>query len=371
VISFFLRVYQKIEMLFKFNPNTAFKTTYMEMKQGLSVKGINGKCVLLLPFMYLGHLITGRSIDVLSCGSASLIGAHGRSQNDKNNKLREAIICAVIDNKVPQAYYKTKRWHDLKQSVDGFLHEVMLTTEGSSSYTHVECWHAAGRGHNYDFLLTFTGADGTTKKEHKVEFKFNASKISDTPQFVSPMKPSQYLSSSYEEFFYDNYMTKIASVPPSREEWLKQIHNNAPPCVKHLQDKYYAGCLSSSQFTKAADDIAFYNLCKSMSKESIAKFITENELDIVKLTSYLRESQEGKVYMLFQPADADAGLSSSSSLPSITLQTVDPAHYTIACCVKNPKKSRYECVSETGKKINILLRWKNGNGIAFPAFQIS
>ena len=338
----------------------------MEMKQGLSVKGINGKCVLLLPFMYLGHLITWRSIQVLT--RASLIGtaaSHGRSQNDKNNKLREAIICAIIDNKVPQVYYKTQRWNDLKQTVDGFLHEVMLTTGGgSSSYTHVECSHAAGRGNNYDFLLTFTGADGT-KKEHKVEFKFNASKISDTPQFVSPMKPSQYLSSSYEEYFYDNYMTKISGSPPPREEWLKQIHNNAPPCIKHLQDKYYAGCSSSSQFTNAPGDIAFYNLCKQLSKESISKFVAENDLDIAKLSGYLRESQEGKIYMLFQPA-ATEGESAS-----IKLQTVDTAHYNIVSSMKNPKNSRYECVSETGKKIKILLRWKNGNGIAFPAFQIS
>lgn len=338
------------------------------MTQGISVKGINGKCVILLPFMYLGQLITGRSIYVLTRASLVCEGANGRSQNDKNNKMREAIICAVINNKIPSAYYKTARWRDLKGIVDGFLHDLMDTT-GGSSYTHVECSHAAGRGNNYDFLVTFTGADGT-KTEHKVEFKFNASKISDTPQFVSPMKPSQYLSSSYEGYFYDNYMTKIADAP-SREEWLKQIHNNAPSCVKHLQDKYYAGCSRSSQFTNASDDIAFYNLCNSMSKESITKFITENELNIAKLSEYLRESQDGKVYMLFQPADADAGLSSSSSMPSITLQTVDPAHYTIVGCVKNPNKSRYECVSETGKKIKILLRWKNGNGIAFPAFQIS
>jgi hypothetical protein len=338
----------------------------MEMKQGLSVKGINGKCVLLLPFMYLGHLITWRSIQVLT--RASLIGtaaSHGRSQNDKNNKLREAIICAIIDNKVPAAYYKTAIWRDMKQSVDGFLHEVMKRDGGSGGeYTHVECWHAAGRGNNYDFLLTFTGADGT-KKEHKVEFKFNASKISDTPQFVSPMKPSQYLSSSYEEYFYDNYMTKISGSPPPREEWLKQIHNNAPPCIKHLQDKYYAGCSSSSQFTNAPGDIAFYNLCKQLSKESISKFVAENDLDIAKLSGYLRESQEGKIYMLFQPA-ATEGESAS-----IKLQTVDTAHYNIVSSMKNPKNSRYECVSETGKKIKILLRWKNGNGIAFPAFQIS
>ena len=29
------------------------------------------------------------------------------------------------------------------------------------------------------------------------------------------------------------------------------------------------------------------------------------------------------------------------------------------------------CKTVSGKKMKILLRWKNGNGIAFPAFQIS
>ena len=94
-------------------------------------------------------------------------------------------------------------------------------------------------------------------------------------------------------------------------------------------------------------------------------FVAENDLDIAKLSGYLRESQEGKIYMLFQPA-ATEGESAS-----IKLQTVDTAHYNIVSSMKNPKNSRYECVSETGKKIKILLRWKNGNGIAFPAFQIS
>jgi hypothetical protein len=148
---------------------------------------------------------------------------------------------------------------------------------------------------------------------------------------------------------------------PDRTEWLKQIHNNAPLCVKHLQDKYYGGCANSSQFTNAADDIAFYELCKKVSTESIRAFISEHELDIAKLTKYLRESQDGKTYMLFQPASA----------PVITLQRIDPADYNIVSCVKNPAKSRYECETQSGKKINVLLRWKNGNGIAFPAFQIS
>lgn len=85
----------------------------------------------------------------------------------------------------------------------------------------------------------------------------------------------------------------------------------------------------------------------------------------MKLTQYLRESQDGKTYMLFQPA------ASAAAGPVITLQRVDPADYNIVSCVKNPAKSRYECETQSGKKINVLLRWKNGNGIAFPAFQIS
>lgn len=334
------------------------------MKTGISVKGINGKFVLLFPFMYLGHVITGRSIHVLSALSLAAVnggdGGGGRGHNDENNKLREAIISAVINKKVPEAYYKTQRWCDLKQRVEGFLHQCH-----DSEYAHVECYQAAGRGNNYDFLLTFTGFDGI-KKEYKVEFKFNASKISDTPQFVSPMKPSQYLSSSYEEYFFDNYMAKISEAAqieiPCREEWLKQIYNNTPSCIKPIQDKYYAGCYGSSQFTNVADDIAFYNLCKIQAKDSITTFIAKNELDAAKLSKYLHESQKDKVYMLFQPR-----LSGSQ----ITLQTVDSSDYTIVSYTKNPEKARYECVTEKGKKIRILLRWKNGNGIAFPAFQIS
>lgn len=330
-------------------------------------KGVTGKSVLLRQFVYLGQRISSVSLHVLTHHAAA-----DRGQNDKNNKMRETIIGAIINDCVPVAYYRTERWRALKTAVDGFLHEC-----AGDRYSRAECIHAAGRGHNYDFTVHFFTHDNTgvttttTTTTTNVEFKFNAAKVSDAPQFVSPMKPSQYLSASYEEYFYDKYLMIISaagasSTIPNRADWLKQIHNNAPVCVKELQDKYYAGCANSSQFTNAADDIAFYELCKKVSTESIRAFISEHGLDIVKLTQYLRDSQDGKTYMLFQPASAAAG-----PAPVITLQRVDPADYNIVSCVKNPAKSRYECETQSGKKINVLLRWKNGNGIAFPAFQIS
>lgn len=346
---------------------------------------INGRSVLLLPFIYLGQKISVVSSYVFTHDSTKT----ERSQNDKNNKMREAIIGAIINNRVPPTYYLTERWRNLKQAVGGFLQTCSSSTHdmgaaaaaAAAAYSHVECIPAAGRGHNYDFTIVFTNSEGVSTTHH-VEFKFNAAKVSDTPQFVSPMKPSQYLSGSYEEYFYDKYMPTIASMAagggggggvtsttsllPDRAEWLKQIHNNAPACVKHLQAKYYAGCAVSSQFTNDANDIAFYEMCKKLSSDSIREFITHHDLDIVTLSDYLRESQDGKTYMLFQPATAAA-----AAAPVITLQRVNPADYTIVSCIKNPEKSRYECATQSGKKIHVLLRWKNGNGIAFPAFQIS
>ena len=350
------------------------------------LRSINGRSVLLLPFIYLGQKISVVSSYVFTHDSTKT----ERSQNDKNNKMREAIIGAIINKRVPPTYYLTERWRNLKQAVVGFLQtcsssidDMGAAVAAATTYSHVECIPAAGRGHNYDFTIVFTNSEGVSTTHH-VEFKFNAAKVSDTPQFVSPMKPSQYLSGSYEEYFYDTYMPTIAfmaaagssdssavtnttSLLPDRAEWLKQIHNNAPACVKHLQAKYYAGCAVSSQFTNDANDIAFYEMCKKLSSDSIREFITHHDLDIVTLSEYLRESQDGKTYMLFQPA-SDA---SAAGAAVITLQRVNPADYTIVSCIKNPEKSRYECLTQSGKKIHVLLRWKNGNGIAFPAFQIS
>jgi hypothetical protein len=50
---------------------------------------------------------------------------------------------------------------------------------------------------------------------------------------------------------------------------------------------------------------------------------------------------------------------------------MNPDDYTIVSYVKDPQGSRYIATTKSNKQIRILLRWKNGNGIAYPAFQIS
>lgn len=282
----------------------------------------------------------------------------GRSSNDHNNKIRENIISCMAH--IDDEYFLEIRYGDewLRHKTD-FDNKMRLICPNYNSYS-IE--HKAGRGHNYDYLITFFDQHKKKITAEKLEFKFNASTIDETPQFVSPMKPSQYLSQPFEEYYYDNYLIPLLQDSgldvPERNLYLKSVHNNKPKCMEAAQLLYYQGCKQSSKYTGTEQAINFYKRCNDNSRECIQKFISETDLDIEKLTQYLIGSQDNKNYLLYKNKE-------------FYVQTVNCDDYIIVSYSKNPEKSRYEATTKTGKKITILLRWKNGNGIAYPAFQIS
>lgn len=282
----------------------------------------------------------------------------GRSSNDHNNKIRENIICCMAH--IDDTYFNDAKygedWIHLKKE---FNEKMKLMCPTYHSY---KIQHKAGRKFNYDYLITFLDDSNKTIVEKKLEFKFNASCIDETPQFVSPMNPSQYLSESFENFYYDNYLVGLLAsngvFVPDKEIYLKTIHNNKPKCMEKAQQLYYQGCKQSSKFNGTPEAIQFYEKCNEASRNCISTFIKNTELNIEKLTQYLIDSQDNKNYLLYKNGE-------------FNIQTANNDDYIIVSCSKNPEKSRYEAVTKTNKKINILLRWKNGNGIAYPAFQIS
>jgi len=292
-------------------------------------------------------------IDVKSINSFNI---SSRGDNDSSNKTREHIIGAIINNKVPENYFVLEKWLAMKNNVIEYINSLT-----SHPCVKVECLHKAGRKNNYDFLIKIYYEE-QKYEEFKVEFKFNAASLNETPQFVSPMKPSQYLNNSYEEFYYENYLTKLATIGnldlPSKEDYLKQIHSDKPKCMKKYQEFYYNGCSGSSKFTGKQEHINFYNYAKELSNTSITEFINNSELNITMLSNYLQSTQLDKIYMLY-------------TNNSLIKQTINMDDYTLISVIKQPDKYRYECTSKSGKKIKVLLRWKNGNGIAFPAFQLS
>lgn len=289
-------------------------------------------------------------------GSLNAFVYSEKKVNDSNNKMRETIVGAIINNKVPEAYFKNSgKWTKMKNAITQYIDVVITKHLNDIVVESIVCIHKGGRGFNYDYTLVVNGIH-----ELYIELKFNASDVSETPQFVSPMKPSQYMTGSYEEHFYDNYLPKLPGglELPDRSTYLQQIHNNAPSCMSDFQRKYYQGCKGSSKYTGKEEDILFYTESKSISKKSIQDFLEKNELEVKKLNDYLIGSQKNKIYMMYKNG-------------RFHYQTVCTDDYTLVSYVKEPAKSRFVATSKSGKKVKILLRWKNGNGIAFPAFQIS
>ncbi len=330
---------------------------------------INGKSVMLFPVIYKqkkrqkkqSQKQTQKQTKIWHDSINVFYSIGKRADNDKNNKMRECIIGSIINKCIPEIYFTTIKWKLLHDCVFQYLNIL----HNNQPYLSVECFHTAGRSHTFDLLIVFTDIE-QNNNEYIIEFKYNATSISSTPQFVSPMKPSQYLSASYEEYFYDNYLVpfleKCGLSIPDKCVWLKEIHRPHPECVKHLKNKYDSGH-KNKQF---ADDISFYHECKKTAKDSIYSFIQNYDLCTDTLSDYFIKTQKNKNYMLYK-----LSIQNGIMIPTITLESMEPGDYKIVECIKNPELSRYECKTQTGGKLNILLRWRNGNGIAFPAFQVS
>jgi len=293
--------------------------------------------------------ITYSSIDCFQLSS--------KNNNDKNNKMRENIIGAFINGHVKKEFilYST-RWKIIHESIMNYVYSL-IDNQDNVEIENMKLIHRGGRKYNYDFTITIND-----KFDFNIELKYNASSVKETPQFVSPMKPSQYMSSSYEEYFYDLYLPKLSEMSgfniPERDVYLSEIHSNTPSCMLQYQELYYKGCKQSSKYTGNTDDIAFYEYSKKIDNESRRTFIESNELNIELLSTYLQETQHNKVYMLYKKN-------------RFYKENINLENYRLNSYEKHPSKYMYVATSESNRKIKILLRWKNGNGIAYPAFQIS
>ena len=275
-----------------------------------------------------------------------------RSSNDQNNKLREKIISDIINSNIPEEYYQDSRWSNLKSALFDYIGKI---TNGEQ-LEHVECKIKAGRKYNYDFELV---VNHDTK--YHVEFKYNAERISDLPQFANVSKVSRYLSNNFESYFYDNYLPRISEMGqlalPDKGAYLKQVHGPKPKCMMDFKNKYYAGCSRSSQCDHTKESEDFYNFCNEVSREAIQNYISSYDLNASELTNYLSATQHSKVYMLYKDGKFYA-------------ETINADDFEIVECERVPSKYVYVATLANGHRLRILLRWKNGNGIAFPGLQI-
>jgi len=322
---------------------------------------------MLLRQVLLQYLQNIRSLPVIKYNNENIcysdinvFNLSSKNMNDANNKKRESIIGSIIDNtrirmdakKPLNDYYRfSRRWNDIKDAIFNYIHNE-LNININKDITLI---HKGGRKYNYDFEIT------SENTKYNIELKFNIDDVKQAPQFVSPYNPSKYMSSSYEEYYYDNYLPRLTSlrddlIIPDKHTYLQEINSTSPNSMKRYQEIYYNGCKASSKYTKDTSDIEFYKLANKLSRESIIAFISATALNIDMLNAYMGNTQNNKIYMLYKNG-------------KFHKQVIDPRKYMIVSYTKC--KNKFVAKTQDGNNIDILLRWKNGNGIAFPAFQIS
>jgi hypothetical protein len=256
-----------------------------------------------------------------------------KSQNASDNKLRELIIAGIINKTVPDQWMnEDESWRHIRNEVIRYM--------GALVSKPVSCKIMAGRTFSYDFLLN---------DSIKVEFKYNCASIDTLPQFVQVSKLNRFLTASFEEFFYDNYLPRIAghlNLPlPDKSTYVSQVNSLNPECLKEYKSKYKADAVANKK-------------CNELSKQGIQEFIRIADLNLPALSAHLLEKQTGKHYMLWN----------KDRFIHDQLTTDD---YCLVSFVKDIVRYRYIVQTKSGRHLHVLLRWKNGNGIAHPAFQIS
>jgi hypothetical protein len=263
-----------------------------------------------------------------------------KSKNDIYNKKRELIIACIINNIIPEQYYKFSLWYNLKTQIDSYI-KFLCNIKGITIIYNIHCIIKAGRKNNNDIDISINYI------VFKIEFKYGASCVNETPQFSSPMNPSKYLNINFEAWFYDNYLHKISEFGnldiPSKNIYCKTINKNEVKCMKKYKLKY-------------DNDIQFNKYCKKIDKEAIENFITISDIDESKLTNYLLETQKDKHYMCYDNE-------------TIYYDNLNTDLYKLSSIVKK-EKTNYIYKTENGMKLEIKLRFKNGCGLQFPAFQI-
>ena len=271
-----------------------------------------------------------------------------RQDNDDANKLREKIIRAIINKEIPDSYYNTSnsttnntsnKWNSLRDELHTYMQKLC-----SFPIDHIHCELKGGRKFHWDFEFTINYTH-----IFNIEFKFGVDCVEDCPQFSSPMKPSRFFNRSFEEYFHDKWLPKIATFGnlkmPSKDTYLQKIHNNKVECMKDYKTKYDT-------------DTSFNKYCKQIDKLAIKEFIKseETKLDISLLSAYLKDTQKKKIYMCYNNGH-------------IYKDTVNRDCFELKRITKTTS-TNIICETNKGYKIEVKLRFKNGCGLQFPAFQI-
>jgi hypothetical protein len=271
----------------------------------------------------------------------------GREANDANNKKREHMIVAIINNDPRVA---GAEWDGLRGGVLAWLTankpELGLPADAPHSARL-----RAGRRYNWDFDLRL--GEHTLKEE----FKFGATSVDSLPEFFNPAANYDFHGGeSYARFFFANYLALVCAIygvthTMTEDDYVRKVHGTSkkPALFKALYDAETSGTTEQKAQKKVIVD------------ESIAAWLerVKEKTNIATITAAFQTSQAGKHFLLCSEGKFYSDKIQPEELIITSVVGVRLGKYLVLQSAK------------PGTTHEMLLRWKNHAGILYPAWQIS
>ena len=290
----------------------------------------------------------------------------GRDPNDSSNKIREKILVETLRGNTEQFTndpVHKEAWSTFIAAAKNVLKDLAKYIN-IDSYYKIEVESKGGRSKNIDLLLTFF-IHGQEPIKISLEFKFNATCVKDIPEWFNPAANKDFHNISYAEFYYDNYLAQLRDiykikVPlPPKEEYVRNIHSNTPK-GEFLIALDAADRLDSPNRKKPATNGPLSKLANNLYIQSSGIFVKkvkdQTKLDVI--TKEFQRANDDKVFLLYCTG-------------KFYLDSISPDEL-IAKSVVGIKNDNTLVIqtAEENTQHHMLLRWKNHNGILFPAWQV-
>lgn len=280
--------------------------------------------------------------DILLFTSSS--SGTGRDNNDKSNKIREAILLEGFHGKTESMFEDPVHGNDWRTIAETFK-TALNTLEGSGPIT---LQSKGGRKFNYDFLVKRDDC------EHKVEFKFGGTSVQTLPEFFNPAANKPFHDELYANMFYDEHLPAIATLygltPPPKPEYLKEIYKNVS---KHPFFTSFREAESSHK--------ELYSQKRTLVAASIKAYLekVKDTTNLDALTTEFMRSQSGKRFLIYNGGKFHHDRISDAELTAKSVVGIRNGNTLIIQS------------AEPNTTHEMLLRWKNHLGVLFPAWQIS
>ena len=288
----------------------------------------------------------------------------GREKNDSSNKKREEILLHLFNTGLPEFETDPQHgsaWKKLNTEFRAIISQIAvrynLPADNPATITK-----KAGRGQHKDFVIQFTDSEGRVV-EVSMEFKFGANCIAGLPEFLNTPADKKFVDNFYASYYYKNYVPqlhalyKISEPIPTEEEYVKHIHKNTAS-IKWLKALDAADRLDSPNRKNKKMDGPLKKQLDILAKQSITEYLDLVKVDLAALTAEFQQTQEDKNFVCYKDG-------------KFYLDFFHPNELTAARYL--PVKNGNTLVIESGiptTQHHLLLRWKNHNGILFPAWQI-